>query len=81
VQFQQGDLPGTVHTILPETGLAASRLELEITEGVLIGDFYRALSTLRKLKALGVRIAMDGFGTGYSSLPYLQSFPFGQNQN
>jgi len=76
VQFQHGDLPGKVHAILLETGLAANRLELEITEGVLIGDFSRALSILRKLKALGVRIAMDDFGTGYSSLSYLQSFPF-----
>jgi diguanylate cyclase (GGDEF)-like protein/PAS domain S-box-containing protein len=76
VQFQHGDLPGRVHAILLETGLAANRLELEITEGVLIGDFSRALSILRKLKALGVRIAMDDFGTGYSSLSYLQSFPF-----
>jgi len=65
-----------VHTVLLETGLAANRLELEITEGVLIGDFTRALSILRRLKALGVRIAMDDFGTGYSSLSYLQSFPF-----
>ncbi len=76
VQFQHGDLPAIVHAILLETGLAASRLELEITEGVLIGDFHRALSILRRLKALGVRIAMDDFGTGYSSLSYLQSFPF-----
>jgi len=65
-----------VHAVLLETGLAANRLELEITEGVLIGDFTRALSILRRLKALGVRIAMDDFGTGYSSLSYLQSFPF-----
>ncbi len=76
VQFRHGDLPGLVHAVLLETGLAASRLELEITEGVLIGDFSRALSILRRLKALGVRIAMDDFGTGYSSLSYLQSFPF-----
>jgi diguanylate cyclase (GGDEF)-like protein/PAS domain S-box-containing protein len=76
VQFQHGDLPGLVHAVLLETGLAPSRLELEITEGVLIGDFSRALSILRRLKALGVRIAMDDFGTGYSSLSYLQSFPF-----
>ena len=57
-------------------GLPPSRLELEITEGVLIDDFSRAVSILRRLKALGVRIAMDDFGTGYSSLSYLQSFPF-----
>jgi EAL domain-containing protein (putative c-di-GMP-specific phosphodiesterase class I) len=76
VQFQHGDLPSLVHSILLETGLAAGRLELEITEGVLIGDQSRALSILRRLKALGVHIAMDDFGTGYSSLSYLQSFPF-----
>ena len=76
MQFRHGDLPELVHSVLLETGLAASRLELEITEGVLIDDFSRALSILRRLKALGVRIAMDDFGTGYSSLSYLQSFPF-----
>jgi diguanylate cyclase (GGDEF)-like protein/PAS domain S-box-containing protein len=76
VQFRHGDLPTLVHTILLETGLAADRLEFEITEGVLIADFTRAVSVLRRLKALGVRIAMDDFGTGYSSLSYLQSFPF-----
>jgi EAL domain-containing protein (putative c-di-GMP-specific phosphodiesterase class I) len=61
---------------LLETGLQASRLELEITESVLIDDFSRTVSVLRRLKALGVRIAMDDFGTGYSSLSYLQAFPF-----
>ena len=76
VQFRHGDLPALVHTVLLETGLAAARLEIEITEGVLIDDFTRAVSILRRLKALGVRIAMDDFGTGYSSLSYLQSFPF-----
>jgi diguanylate cyclase (GGDEF)-like protein/PAS domain S-box-containing protein len=76
VQFKHGDLAGIVHKILFETGLAPSRLELEITEGVLIGDFSRAVSILRRIKALGVKIAMDDFGTGYSSLSYLQSFPF-----
>ena len=68
--------PQLVHQVLLETGLSPSRLELEITEGVLIGDFTRAVSILRRLKNLGVRIAMDDFGTGYSSLSYLQSFPF-----
>ncbi len=76
VQFRHGDLPALVHTVLLETGLAAARLEIEITEGALIDDFTRGLSILRRLKALGVRIAMDDFGTGYSSLSYLQSFPF-----
>jgi len=76
VQFQHGDLPRLVHQVLLETRLPPERLELEITEGVLIGDFTRALAILRRLKALGVRIAMDDFGTGYSSLSYLQSFPF-----
>jgi EAL domain-containing protein (putative c-di-GMP-specific phosphodiesterase class I) len=77
VQFQHGgDLPNLVRTVLLETGLAPNRLELEITEGVLITDSSRGLSVLRRLKALGVRIAMDDFGTGHSSLPYLQSFPF-----
>jgi diguanylate cyclase (GGDEF)-like protein/PAS domain S-box-containing protein len=75
-QFRHGDLPGITHAILLETGLAAHRVELEITENVLIDDFSRALSILRRLKSLGVRIAMDDFGTGYSSLSYLQSFPF-----
>jgi len=76
VQFQHGDLPSLVHQILLETGLSPARLELEITEGVLIGDFNRAVAILRRLKNIGVRIAMDDFGTGYSSLSYLQSFPF-----
>src|SRR6202163_2325708 len=76
IQFRHGDLAGLVHSVLLETGLAPTRLELEITEGVLIEDFARGVSILRRLKTLGVRIAMDDFGTGYSSLSYLQSFPF-----
>jgi diguanylate cyclase (GGDEF)-like protein len=75
-QFMHGDLVGLVHSILFETGLAAERLELEITEGVLIEDMERGLALLRRLKALGVNIAMDDFGSGYSSLTYLQAFPF-----
>jgi EAL domain-containing protein (putative c-di-GMP-specific phosphodiesterase class I) len=59
-----------------DTGLAAGRLELEITEGVLINDAPRALTILRQLKLLGVKIAMDDFGTGFASLSSLQSFPF-----
>jgi EAL domain-containing protein (putative c-di-GMP-specific phosphodiesterase class I) len=75
-QFRHGDLPALVHSILLETGLAPSRLELEITEGVFINDFSHAVSVLNRLKALGVRIALDDFGTGYSSLSYLHSFSF-----
>jgi len=76
VQFVNGNLPEVVHSILLETGLAPARLELEITESVLIGDFDRVLRILRRLKALGIKIAMDDFGTGYSSLSTLQAFPF-----
>jgi diguanylate cyclase (GGDEF)-like protein/PAS domain S-box-containing protein len=76
VQFHHGDLASLVHQVLLETGLAPGRLELEITEGMLIGEFNRVLSVLRRLKNLGVHIAMDDFGTGYSSLSYLHSFPF-----
>ncbi len=75
-QFVRGDVVGLVHSILLETGLSPGRLELEITEGVLIEDFERGLALLRRLKALGVRISMDDFGSGYSSLTYLQAFPF-----
>ena len=75
-QFVHGDLVALVHSILLETGLAPDRLEIEITEGVLIEDFDRGLALLRRLKALGVRISMDDFGSGYSSLSYLQAFPF-----
>ena len=76
VQFMHGDVVSLVHSILLETGLAPGRLELEITEGVLIEDFDRGLGLLRRLKALGARISMDDFGSGYSSLSYLQAFPF-----
>ncbi len=76
VQFRSADLPTLVHTVLLETGLDPARLELEITESVLIDDYSRAQSILRRLKSLGVRIALDDFGTGYSSLSYVQSFPF-----
>jgi diguanylate cyclase (GGDEF)-like protein len=76
VQFRNDDIVRLVHETLIETGLDAGRLELEITEGVLIDDFSRAMSILRRLKSLGVRIALDDFGTGYSSMSYLQAFPF-----
>jgi diguanylate cyclase (GGDEF)-like protein/PAS domain S-box-containing protein len=76
VQFRHGDLPGLVHGVLLETGLSPGRLELEITESVLIDDFSRGVAILRRLKLLGVHIAMDDFGTGYSSLSNLQAFAF-----
>jgi diguanylate cyclase (GGDEF)-like protein len=76
VQFTIPNLVETVERILVETGLAPHRLELEITERIFMADDEDNLVTLRRLKALGVRIAMDDFGTGYSSLSYLRSFPF-----
>ncbi|OAS24611.1 hypothetical protein A5481_12755 [Methylobacterium platani] len=75
-QFQQADLPERVLAILTETGLSPDRLEIEITETVIVNDMARALTVLRRLKALGIQIAMDDFGTGYSSLATLQAFPF-----
>lgn len=75
-QFKQRDLAESIRAILDRTGLAPARLELEITEGILIDDAERALTMLREIKALGVRIALDDFGTGYSSLSYLRRFPF-----
>ena len=76
VQLLKPDLPEVITAILVETGLAPTRLELEITETALIADKTRALHSLRRIKALGVRVAMDDFGTGYSSLDTLHSFPF-----
>ncbi|MGH7025840.1 putative bifunctional diguanylate cyclase/phosphodiesterase [Brevundimonas sp.] len=76
VQLGHVDLPRLVHQVLLETGLDASRLELEITETAMISDMERTTHVLRQLKALGVTIAMDDFGTGYSSLSMLRAFPF-----
>jgi diguanylate cyclase (GGDEF)-like protein/PAS domain S-box-containing protein len=75
-QFRHGDLVGLVHSVLLDSGLAPTRLEIEITESMLADDFSRAASILRRIKALGVHIAMDDFGTGYSSLQNLQSLSF-----
>jgi len=75
MQFQQGDLAATIIRVLAETGLEPDRLEIDITERVLIHQPARALSVLGALKAMGVRIAIDDFGTGASSLANLQSFP------
>jgi diguanylate cyclase (GGDEF)-like protein/PAS domain S-box-containing protein len=76
LQFTQGDLAAGVEAILAETGLDPSRLELEVTEGLLIKDAEKAIGILERLKALGVQISMDDFGTGYSSLSYFRMFPF-----
>jgi diguanylate cyclase (GGDEF)-like protein len=74
-QFRRENLDAHVRKALRETGLPASRLELEITEGVLIEDIERAKRTMQSLKTLGIQIALDDFGTGYSSLSYLEAFP------
>jgi EAL domain-containing protein (putative c-di-GMP-specific phosphodiesterase class I) len=76
VQLGQPELPRLVHQILVDTGLAPSRLELEITETAMILDPDRTTHVLRQIKALGVSIAMDDFGVGYSSLSTLRAFPF-----
>jgi diguanylate cyclase (GGDEF)-like protein len=76
VQFRSGTLALRIVAALAASGLPASRLELEITEAVLIRDDEAALAILHQLRATGVRIALDDFGTGYSSLSYLQRFPF-----
>ncbi|MCJ2015199.1 EAL domain-containing protein [Methylobacterium sp. J-076] len=76
LQFQQADLAERILSILAEAGLPPSRLELEITESVIINDMTRALNILSRLKSFGISIAMDDFGTGYSSLATLQAFPF-----
>jgi diguanylate cyclase (GGDEF)-like protein len=76
VQFRSKTLALKVAAALAESGLAPGRLELEITETVLIRDDEEALTILQQLRELGVRIALDDFGTGYSSLSYLHRFPF-----
>jgi hypothetical protein len=76
VQFRSRGLVGTVTGALAAAGLCPSRLELEITEAVLLQDDEGTIAALHQLRALGVRISMDDFGTGYSSLSYLRSFPF-----
>ena len=76
LQFRTGNLLSIVIDALKQSGLPASRLELEITETLLLEKSAQVLATLHALRALGVRISMDDFGTGYSSLSYLRSFPF-----
>lgn len=74
-QFRKTLVPAVVEA-LASSGLSASRLELEITESVLLQDSEATMTMLRELSAIGVSISMDDFGTGYSSLSYLHSFPF-----
>ena len=76
VQFQAGTLVDIVAAVLQETGLDPTRLELEVTESVIIADIDLARTTLEALKQLGVRISMDDFGTGYSSFSNLRALPF-----
>lgn len=76
VQFRSPGLVKVIFNALAASGLAPSRLELEVTETILLEDTETTLATLYSLRELGVRVAMDDFGTGYSSLSYLQSFPF-----
>jgi diguanylate cyclase (GGDEF)-like protein len=76
IQFERSYMVDIVASALRESRLEPRRLELEITEGVVMRDVGDVLSTMRRLQALGVRLALDDFGTGYSSLSYLRSFPF-----
>ncbi|WP_245501220.1 putative bifunctional diguanylate cyclase/phosphodiesterase [Lichenibacterium minor] len=76
LQFRDRSLPGTILEALTRSGLAPWRLEVEVTETVLIDDADAALDILRQIRAMGVRVALDDFGTGYSSLSYLRRFPF-----
>lgn len=76
VEFQRSDLDERIEAVLTASGIAPARLELEITESVMLEDAASALATMNRLKALGVRLSMDDFGTGYSSLSYLRNYPF-----
>jgi EAL domain-containing protein (putative c-di-GMP-specific phosphodiesterase class I) len=76
VQFRVDGFVDCVRNALAQSGLDAQRLELEITEGILLSDTAQTLVTLEQLRALGVRLALDDFGTGYASLGYLQKFRF-----
>ncbi|WP_455926285.1 bifunctional diguanylate cyclase/phosphodiesterase [Pseudomonas putida] len=75
-QFTHGDVVRDVRDVLVQTQLPAQRLELEVTENVMMNDIENALGTLTALKELGVKLNMDDFGTGYSSLGYLRTYPF-----
>ena len=74
-QFRDGEFVDVVQGILDRTGMTATRLELELTESVLMDDVGRAVDVMQAVRRLGVRMSIDDFGTGYSSLAYLQTFP------
>jgi EAL domain-containing protein (putative c-di-GMP-specific phosphodiesterase class I) len=76
VQLRQAGFCRAVIGIIRETGIAPSRLELEITESVFLHDTAETMATLQRLREIGIKLAMDDFGTGYSSLGYLQRFRF-----
>ncbi len=76
IQFAKGSIDAIIENALWQSGLAASRLEIEITESVLMSDTERTIDILQKIKALGVSVAMDDFGTGHSSLANLETFSF-----
>ncbi|MBF0613808.1 MAG: EAL domain-containing protein [Magnetococcales bacterium] len=74
-EFQQTDLLEQIRGVLEQTGLPAERLEIEITESMVMGNVEKAIGIMKKLRELGISLAMDDFGTGYSSLGYLKRFP------
>ena len=76
LQLRDRSLPGIIRSVLEQTGLAANRLEIELTESALVGDLDLARDVMDRLKAIGVRLVLDDFGTGYSSLAHLQALPF-----
>ena len=76
MQFRQAGLARQIETVLAETGLPAHRLDMEVTEGVLLDDSGLVLRTMHELREMGVRMTLDDFGTAYASLGYLRRFPF-----
>ncbi|EAQ30405.1 sensory box/GGDEF family protein [Erythrobacter sp. NAP1] len=76
IQFQGENFVGMVKEVIQDTGIKPSRIELEITESVFVGDLEETIAQFKKLKRIGIRLSLDDFGTGYSSLSYLQNAPF-----
>ena len=76
VQFRSRNLPTLIREAVEAAGLSPNRLELEITESVMLEDFTAVLDQLRSIKRLGCQVSLDDFGTGYSSLSYIRHFPF-----